>query len=396
MKQENQKNYVNALYLQSGGPTSVINASMKGVIDGFKDNSSGNLYFSLYGVEGLINDNIISLDSLDKPKIRKLEKTPGTFLGSARHRLKPFLEDDHEYLKILEIVKKYDIHLLILNGGNDSMDTGYKLNEYFKYINYPINVVGVPKTIDNDLMVTDHTPGYGSASRFIVSALASIYLDNLAYRNGKINIVEIMGRDTGWLTASCVMLQTLGMEVDLVYIPESSFDENDFLVRVNDIYARKRRGMIVVSEGIKNSDGDFVLNNKATDSFNHVQLGGVGSYLANLIASKLNIKTRAVELSILQRSYALQASNVDIEEAYTAGYIATLGKEFNVDGMVIFTREKNYSLNYSFIPFAEVANKIKYLPLKYYDEETKQIKKSFIRYIKPLLGSLKDFKYPIL
>lgn len=396
MKQENQKNYVNVLYLQSGGPTSVINASMKGVIDGFKDNSSGNLYFSLYGVEGLINDNIISFDSLDKPKIRTLEKTPGTFLGSARHRLKPFLEDDHEYLKILEVIKKYDIHLLILNGGNDSMDTGYKLNEYFKYINYPINVVGVPKTIDNDLMVTDHTPGYGSASRFIVSALASIYLDNLAYRNGKINIVEIMGRDTGWLTASCVMLQTLGMEVDLVYIPESSFDENDFLVRVNDIYARKRRGMIVVSEGIKNSDGDFVLNNKATDSFNHVQLGGVGSYLANLIASKLNIKTRAVELSILQRSYALQASNVDIEEAYTAGYIATLGKEFNVDGMVIFTREKNYSLNYSFIPFAEVANKIKYLPLKYYDEETKQIKKSFIRYIKPLLGSLKDFKYPIL
>lgn len=396
MKQENQKNYVNALYLQSGGPTSVINASMKGVIDGFKDNSSGNLYFSLYGVEGLINDNIISLDSLDKSKLRKLENTPGTFLGSARHRLKPFLEDDHEYLKILEVIKKYDIHLLILNGGNDSMDTGYRLNEYFKYINYPINVVGVPKTIDNDLMVTDHTPGYGSASRFIVSALASIYLDNLAYRNGKINIVEIMGRDTGWLTASCVMLQTLGMEVDLVYIPESSFDENDFLVRVNDIYARKRRGMIVVSEGIKNSDGDFALNNKATDSFNHVQLGGVGSYLANLITSKLNIKTRAVELSVLQRSYALQASNVDIEEAYTAGYIATLGKEFNVDGMVSFTREKNYSLNYSFIPFEEVANKIKYLPLKYYDEETKQIKKSFIRYIKPLLGSLKDFKYPIL
>ena len=386
------------LYAQSGGPTSVINASAYGVIKraqqlGIK------VYVALNGIEGLLAGRISDISNETSEEIEKLRFTPASAFGSCRLKLPVHTVNDEQYKTILSVFKKLNIHYFVYNGGNDSMNTCSKIADFMQDNEYECYVCGIPKTIDNDLLCTDHCPGFGSAAKFIATACNEIALDTDVYAHGRVTVVEIMGRDAGWLTASSALASAYGEGPDLVYLPERPFDINSFIEKCKQIYEKKHSCLVAVSEGIRDKDGTYICNYAAEthkDMFNNTQLGGVGAYLASLITEKTKIKTRAIELSLMQRCAAHIASKTDNDEAVLAGASAVDAVANKITNkMVAFKRESNspYKTVCVLAPLSDIAHGTQSMPDEYIGKDGCSVTQEFIDYASPLICGEVDLEY---
>ena len=392
----------NILIGQSGGPTAAINSSLAGVFIGGKKINAKKIYGMVNGIEGLLSEKIIDLDKefTNEMDIELLKRTPSSFLGSCRYKLKNYEKNEKDYLKIFEILDKYKIDMFFYIGGNDSMDTIKNLSAYAKKINSDIKFVGIPKTIDNDLVGTDHTPGFGSAAKYIATSTKELIRDALVYDISAITIVEIMGRNAGWLTASAALAKDVDCEgPDLIYLPEKVFDVDDFVKKVKKLQKTKKSLLIAVSEGIKLADGKYVSESTTAkkDAFGHVALSGTASCLANILKDKLKCKTRAVELNTLQRCAAHYASATDIDEAFLAGEIAVTFANSGKKGIIFAFKRDNsseYNSLYGFRYVNEVANKERKVPDEFITDDGVGITEKGIEYLRPLiLGELEPIIY---
>ncbi len=380
------------IFGQSGGPTAVINASAYGVIRAALDAEEiTKVYGASHGILGVLKDELFVMDEEDPKELELLLHTPSSELGSCRYKIADPDEDDTDYKRILEVFKKYNVRYFFYNGGNDSMDTCNKISRYMESVGYECRVMGVPKTIDNDLFGTDHCPGFASAAKYIATSCMEINKDARVYDNKMITIVEIMGRHAGWLAASAALATEYGSGPDLIYLPETDFDMDRFFADVDRLLETKHQILIAVSEGIHYADGSFVSEAKtsATDGFGHAQLGGLAATLANLVKARTGAKVRGIELSLLQRCGAHLASETDIEEAAAAGKKAV---EEAVNGktghMVAFKRHMDggkYSCELVLLPLSSVANYEKKIPMEWINEEHNGLKHEFIDYVLPLI-----------
>ncbi len=380
---------------QSGGPTSVINASAYGAIKAALDSEEiTTVYGALNGIKGVLDDNLIDMGKEDPKELELMKYTPSSALGSCRYKLKDPDVDDTDYKRILEIFKKYDVRYFFYNGGNDSMDTCNKISKFMLKNGYECRVMGIPKTIDNDLAGTDHCPGYASAAKYIATSVMEIYHDARVYDTGMITVIEAMGRNAGWLTASAALAGIHGNGADLIYLPEIDFDMDSFIAKVKKIYAENGKCIVVVSEGIKDKEGKYISEYGADlaqskDSFGHAQLGGLASYLANVLKSETGAKVRGIELSLLQRCAAHCASQTDIDESFSAGQAAVTNAIAGVtDKMVGFEREMvdgKYKCNIKLFDLSIVANTEKKVPTEWLNETKDGLNDKFIEYALPLI-----------
>ena len=373
---------------QSGGPTSVINASAYGVIKtALEAEDITKVYGAAHGIVGVMNDELYDLGEEDPAELELLLNTPSSELGSCRYKLR----DEEDLQRILDVFKKYDIRYFFYNGGNDSMDTCNKISQFMDKAGYECRVMGVPKTIDNDLVGTDHCPGFGSAAKYIATSVAEVYKDAKVYDTGTITILEIMGRNAGWLAGAAALAGLSGSPPDLIYLPEVPFDMEEFLYKAETIYREKGNCIVVASEGITYADGDFVAHasKSQTDGFGHAQLGGLAACLGSIVRGKIKAKVRAIELSLLQRCGAHLASQTDIDEAFMAGKAAV---EYALAGetgkMVAFTREDAdgaYKCGVMLEPLTICANMEKTVPREWINEAGTYVTQEFIDYVLPLI-----------
>ena len=380
------------IFGQSGGPTAVINASAYGVIRAALDAEEiTKVYGAAHGIKGVLEDKLYVMDEEDPAELELLLHPPSSELGSCRYKIADPEVDDTDYKRILEIFKKYNVRYFFYNGGNDSMDTCNKVSRYMESVGYECRVMGVPKTIDNDLYGTDHCPGFASAAKYIATSCMEINKDARVYDNGMITIVEIMGRHAGWLAASAALAAEFGSGPDLIYLPECDFDLEKFFTDVERVYAETGKVLVAVSEGIHYADGRFVSEAKtsATDGFGHAQLGGLASMLAEMVKERTGAKVRGIELSLLQRCGAHLASATDVNEAFTAGKTAVEAAVSGVTGkMVAFKRvyvDGKYTCEMELLPLSSVANYEKKVPLEWINEEQNGLKHEFIDYVLPLI-----------
>jgi len=396
----------NLIVGQSGGPTAVINGSLAGVYIEAKKKGFDKVYGMLNGIEGLLNETIIDLDEYfnDKENLELLKQTPSSFLGTCRFKLGKIEEHEDLYEKVFKILDKYKIDSFIYIGGNDSMDTIESLSDYAVLHNKKQNFIGVPKTIDNDLPITDHCPGYGSACKYIATTMKEIISDNICYGNTKktIAIVEIMGRHAGWLTAASALARDDECPgVDAIYLPEVAFDIDNFINDIEELLKKKSSIVIAVSEGIKTTDDKYVCelldSNLLVDSFGHKELLGCAEVLNRIIKDKFNVKTRPIILSTLQRSAAHLASKTDLDEAIACGKLgADLAYKGESGKMVIMIRKQDqkYKIKYEvFDDIHKIANIEKKIPLEWIDVENNYVKDDIIEYIKPLIQGEVKQKY---
>ncbi|NCA66714.1 MAG: 6-phosphofructokinase [Clostridia bacterium] len=389
------------IFGQSGGPSSVINSSAAGVfIEALKHRDViTKIYGAAHGIKGILDENFYDIDAEDMKELELLKNTPSSALGSVRYKLKPADVDETDYKRLLEVFKKYDIRYFFYNGGNDSMDTCNKVSKYMQKSGYECRVIGVPKTIDNDLWGTDHCPGYGSAAKYIATSIMELKLDSTVYNTGMVCVIEVMGRNAGWLTAAAELAKVKGLGPDLIYLPETIFDIEQFKASVKEICAKNNnKCMIVISEGIRNADGRYIgeFAASSTDLFGHAQLGGVGSMLANMINAELGVKVRAIEFSLLQRCAAHLASKVDVEEAFAAGAAAVkYALAGETDRMVILKREpgKEYKCVPATMDVALAANTEKKIPAEWILPDGKGLTQEFVDYALPLIQG--DSKAPL-
>ena len=387
----------NAVVGQSGGPTAAINATLSGVIRGALDAKQkgiiGTLYGMRNGIEGFLREDLVDLFKTfeDVSDLGTLEATPAAALGSCRKKLKSHEEDADTYAKILEILKKYDIRYFFYIGGNDSMDTVLKLSRYAASHDYELRVVGVPKTIDNDLMATDHTPGFGSAAKFVATTVAEIVRDINVYTMDAVTIVEIMGRDAGWLTASAALASLNGEGPDLVYLPERVFEEERFINDVRDRLKDHPAILVAVSEGVRFANGEYVgagTQSGAVDVFGHKYLAGTGKVLESIVKNRIGCKVRSIELSLTQRCASHMASLTDINESVTVGKGAVEAAISSKTG-VMMTIERavgeDYVTTVRCADIAGIANAIKTVPDEYINEDGNGITEAGIEYLKPLI-----------
>ncbi|GHU42731.1 pyrophosphate--fructose 6-phosphate 1-phosphotransferase [Clostridia bacterium] len=393
--------YGNAIVGQSGGPTSVINASLAGVFRTAKDLGYQKIYGMRNGIEGLLKERYVDLSEHIRTglDLELLKRTPSTYLGSCRYKL-PFAEQDGAvYEKLFAILKKLDIRHFFYIGGNDSMDTIAKLSDYAK--DSDITFIGIPKTIDNDLGMTDHTPGYGSAAKYIAASMKEIVRDTNVYDMESIGVVEIMGRNAGWLAAASVLSRGEDCDgPDLIYLPESVFDYNDFLSRIQELKKRKKALVIAVSEGIRTADGAYVCEqNKGgvslMDPFGHKLLGGTALYLSDFITRELGIKSRGIVFSTLQRCASHLVSRCDITEAYAVAAhgvrIAGLGETGKMTTLLRIGNDP-YQTQTGCCDVREVANFEKTVPQEWISAGGTDVSKAFVDYAKPLIiGELDPF-----
>lgn len=385
----------NIIVGQSGGPTSAINSSLAGVIDMGIKSGAEHVYGMVKGISGLLNEEYVDLGTIinDDEKRELLKRTPSSFLKSCRHRLPDDITGSDEYRKIFEILEKLDVGYFFYIGGNDSMDTILKLSKYAESISSDIKFIGVPKTIDNDLTITDHTPGYGSAAKYIATAMKEIIPDATVYGTSYVTVVEIMGRDAGWLTAASALAKSEDCEgVDLIYLPEFVFDMDEFVEKVRKLQEKKKSLVIAVSEGIKLADGRYVCefnpDDSSLDAFGHRSLTGTSRFLAHTLNRELKTKSRYIELSTLQRCASHIASLTDINEAYEAGCSAVKAAYNGETGkVVVFERvsAKPYECSTGLADVADIANKERYVPKEWYDHDKCQMMKEYIDYARPLI-----------
>ena len=380
------------IFGQSGGPTSVINASAYGVIaTALKNPNITWVLGAEHGIKGVLNDRLFDMGQEDPAELELLKYTPSSALGSCRYKMADPDVDDTDYKRILEIFKKYDVRYFFYNGGNDSMDTCNKISKYMQKVGYDCRVMGVPKTIDNDLFGTDHCPGFASAAKYIATSCMEVYQDARVYDTGMVCIMEIMGRHAGWLAGAAALATAYGAGPDLVYLPEVDFDMDKFLADVDRIYKEKGNCMVAVSEGIHYADGTFVSEAKtsATDGFGHAQLGGLAAHLASVVKEKTGAKVRGIELSLLQRCGAHLASETDIEESVMSGKAAVENAVAGItDKMVGFqcTRDNGkYICKTELLNLTDVANTEKKVPLEWINKEHNGVEQPFIDYVLPLI-----------
>ena len=396
------KNLVGAcIFGQSGGPTSVINASAAGVfIEALKQDKITAVYGAAHGIKGILEEDFYDIGQEDMEELLLLKNTPSSSLGSVRYKLKDPKVDDTDYKRILEVFEKYNIRYFFYNGGNDSMDTCNKVSKYLMKQGYACNVIGVPKTIDNDLYGTDHCPGYGSAAKYVATTLMELNLDAKVYDKGQVAVIEIMGRNAGWLTAAAALANYKNLGADLIYLPEVPFSVDKFLADVKRVMdANNGKCIACVSEGIRDKDGNFIVETlssaKAKDGFGHTQLGGLAIQLSDLVNRTYGVKVRGIEFSLRQRCGAHFASGTDIEEAFNAGRkavkAACAGK---TDKMVAFERDMSsgsYKCKYKLIPVSMAANTEKKVPLEWITPDGTGLTKDYIDYALPLIqGSSKS------
>lgn len=382
------------IFGQSGGPTSVINASAAGVLtEALKQGSITKVYGAAHGIKGVLTENFYDIGKEDPYELELLKTTPSSALGSVRYKLKNADVDDTDYKRLLEVFKKYDIRYFFYNGGNDSMDTCNKISKYMQKVGYECRVMGVPKTIDNDLWGTDHCPGFGSAAKYIATSTMEVYHDARVYDTGMITILEVMGRNAGWLVGATGLAAYKGNGPDLIYFPELAFDMDKFLEDVTRIYNKNGKAIVAVSEGIKDKDGKYISEYgsdiaKSKDSFGHSQLGGLAATLANIVKEKTGAKVRGIEFSLLQRCAAHLGSLNDVNEAFAAGQAAVQYAVQGVtDKMVAFERAEGseYKCNIKLIDLTDVANTEKKVPREWINEEGNGITEEFVKYALPLI-----------
>ena len=377
---------------QSGGPTSVINASAYGVIDtALKSGSITKVLGAEHGIKGVLADRLFDMSQEDPKELELLKYTPSSALGSCRYKMADPDVDDTDYKRILEVFRKHDVRYFFYNGGNDSMDTCNKISKYMQKVGYECRVMGVPKTIDNDLFGTDHCPGFASAAKYIATSCMEVYQDARVYDTGMVCVIEIMGRHAGWLTGAAALASAYGAGPDLIYLPETDFDMDKFLVDVERIYKEKGNCMVAVSEGIHYADGSFVSEAKtsATDGFGHAQLGGLAALLADTVKQKTGAKVRGIELSLLQRCGAHLASETDIEESFMAGKAAVENAVAGItDKMVAFERGEvggKYACKTKLIDLTDVANTENKVPRAWINAEGNNVGQEFVDYALPLI-----------
>ena len=369
----------------------MINASCYGVIRTALDSDCiTKVYGANYGIKGVLGDRLMIMDEEDRAELDLLPYTPSSALGSCRYKLADPDKDDTDFKRILEIFKKYDVRYFAYNGGNDSMDTCNKISKYMKKVGYECRVMGVPKTIDNDLYGTDHCPGYASSAKYIATSFMEVARDARVYDTGQITIIECMGRNAGWLTAAASLANIREKSVDFVYLPEVAFDMDKFLADVKECYDRTGYCIVAVSEGIHYANGQLVAEAKtaALDGFGHEQLGGLAAKLASIVKEKTGAKVRGIELSLLQRCCAHSASQTDIDEAFAAGKAAVeLMIAGETDKMVGFEcdRTAGYKCGIKTFGLSEVANYEKRIPREWINEEGNNVKQEFIDYALPLI-----------
>lgn len=392
----------NVIVGQSGGPTSVINSSLVGVFQGAKRAGCGKIYGMRNGLEGLLQERYVELNDCIKNDldIEILKRTPSSFLGTCRYKLPHYEKDSAVYEKLFAILKKLDIKHFFYIGGNDSMDTIKKLAEYANKINSDITFMGVPKTIDNDLDKTDHTPGYGSAAKYVASAMKEIILDTDTYTTDSITIVEIMGRNAGWLTASSALARTEDCTgPDLIYLPETPFSYDKFVSDILEVKKHKSSAIIALSEGIRNADGQYICETQKDDMkldvFGHKMLGETALFLSDMVGKDTGMKSRGIVFSTLQRCASHIVSRRDITEAYDAGATAVAAALAGKTGkMVIFKRISNdpYKVFTETHDIGDIANVEKTVPKEWITENGTYVSQEFIDYARPLIiGELTPF-----
>ena len=389
------------IFGQSGGPSSVINSSAAGVfIEALKHSDViTKVYGAHHGIKGILDEDFFDIGQEDMKELELLKNTPSSALGSVRYKLKSPDVDETDYKRLLEVFKKYNIRYFFYNGGNDSMDTCNKVSKSMQKSGWDINVIGVPKTIDNDLYGTDHCPGYGSAAKYVATSIMELKLDSTVYNTGMFCIIEVMGRNAGWLTAAAQLASYAGLGADLIYLPETPFDIDEFLASVKKVLdANDNKCMVVVSEGIRNAEGKYVgeFTASKTDLFGHAQLGGVGAMLAQMVKEKYGVKTRAIEFSLLQRCAAHLASKVDVEEAFACGSEAVKAAiNGETDKMVCLIREegKDYVCKPQLMDVALAANTEKKIPESWILPAGQGLTKDFVDYALPLIQG--DCKAPL-
>ena len=377
---------------QSGGPTAVINASAQGVIQtALKAECITRVLGAAHGIKGVLEDKLYDMGQEDPAELDLLKYTPSSALGSCRYKLADPDKYDTDYKRILEIFQKYNVRYFFYNGGNDSMDTCNKINQYMQSVGYECRVMGVPKTIDNDLFGTDHCPGYASAAKYIATSIMEVYQDAHVYDKGMIVVVEIMGRHAGWLAAASALASEYGAGPDLIYLPETDFSMPKFIEDVKKVYNATGNCIVAVSEGIHYEDGGFVSEAKvaANDGFGHAQLGGLATILAEVLKEETGAKVRGIELNLLQRCAAHLASETDIEESYMAGKVAVENAVNGINGRMIgFERgiqNGKYACRTKLVPLVEVANVEKKIPREWINEEGNGVNHQFIEYALPLI-----------
>ena len=384
----------NVIVGQSGGPTAAINATLSGVIRGAKkalaDGYVEKIYGMRNGIEGFLEDRLIDLDAAfaDLKDLSLLEATPSAALGSCRKKLPAPELGNETFEKIFSLFKKYDIRYFFYIGGNDSMDTVAKLTVYSKMVNYDLRAVGVPKTIDNDLAATDHTPGFGSAAKFVATTISEILCDTAVYRIPAVTIVEVMGRDAGWLTTSAALPSLNGKQVDYIYLPEVAFSVEAFLDDVRAALKRHPNVVIAVSEGIRDAEGNYISASGKKDNFGHVQLTGAGRVLESIVKEAIGCKVRSIELNLPQRCASHIASLTDIKESVMTGEAAV---NFAVRGsagtMVCMKRYESseYEIYFEALDVLSIANAVRSVPLEYINEAHNGVTQACLDYLAPLI-----------
>lgn len=382
---------MNVVVAQSGGPTAVINASLLGVYRAARQwGEVDTVYGSLNGIEGILNDNLVDLNALLATEEQQalLRQTPSAALRSCRYKLPEVDKDPVAYEQIRATLEMHDIGAFFYIGGNDSMDTVFKLSSYFTSVGSPIRVMGVPKTIDNDLCLMDHTPGYGSAAKFVATCMWEMARDCSVYDLDSVLIVEIMGRDTGWLTAAAALPRLYGCDAPhLVYLPEVSFSAEQFIADVREAQKKTRTVIVAVSEGVELEGLDDFQSGKV-DNFGHKYLSGIGKCLEELVRERIGCKVRSVELNILQRCAAHIASETDLAEAEELGSVAVEAAQNGWSGLVsaiVSCGGEEYAPIYDTVPVCDVANQVKYVPRKWINEAGNDVLPAALEYIRPLI-----------
>ena len=375
----------NLILIHGGGPTAVINASLAGAIrQAKKEPGVDRILAAIGGTGGLMRGQVRDLTDITEEELALLERTPGSAIGTSRDAL-----EEPEYRLLAEKCVEFGAKYVLMNGGNGTMDACGKLCAMLEGTG--IRVMGIPKTIDNDLFGTDHCPGFASAAKYIATSCMEIYQDARVYDTGMVCVVEIMGRHAGWLAGAAGLATAMGAGPDLVYLPETDFDMKKFLADVKKIYDEKGNCLVAVSEGIHYADGSFVSEAKtsATDGFGHAQLGGLASMLADTVKNELGCKVRGIELSLLQRCAAHCASKTDVDESYMSGKAAVenavAGKTDYMPGFKCTRDENGYKCEIELLPLSEVANTEKKVPRDWINEEGNGVTQAFVDYALPLI-----------
>ena len=389
----------NAVVGQSGGPTAVINASLYGTVYEAlnREDEIGTFYGMINGIEGFLNDQVMDMAPLEESKeLELIRTTPGSYLGSCRYKLPEDLNDP-VYPQLFARFEAYNIGYFFYIGGNDSMDTVSKLSRYAEKIGSDIRILGEPKTIDNDLVNTDHTPGFGSAARYVASTVREITLDACVYEKKSVTIIEIMGRHAGWLTGAAALARKYtGDNPLLIYLPETDFDVEEFLRKVNAAFEKNCNVVVCVSEGIHDKDGTFICEYDSaagTDAFGHKMLAGCGKYLENLVRSRLGVKARSVELNVSQRCSASMLSETDQQEGILAGEFGVQAALNGETGkMIAFKRQSDspYSMKCTLEDVNLICNEEKTVPVEWITKDGSDVTEDFIRYARPLIQGTVD------